>query len=45
MHVGVGGAYNVDEVLQLMVHGLDDILQMMNEWNNYYDYQQQQHDG
>ena len=28
MYVGVGGAYNVDEVLQLMVHGLNEELEM-----------------
>jgi hypothetical protein len=28
MYIGVGGAYNVDEVLQLMVHGLNDELEM-----------------
>ena len=28
MYIGVGGAYNADEVLQLMVHGLDEELEM-----------------
>jgi len=28
MYTGVGGAYNADEVLQLMVHGLDEELEM-----------------